>query len=61
MIRDFTYVGVVSIMKARRCPTCIGRGELESSEDGMIAMRVCKFCNGTGFKNGKQHKLVIVK
>lgn len=53
------YEIVEEELQKRICKSCQGSGEKDDAEPGDISFRTwtCKWCGGTGFKNGKIYRL----
>lgn len=54
------YEKVKERLKSAKCPKCQGRGEYDDAEPGDTWFNTfkCGYCDGTGFKLGKQQILV---
>ena len=48
------YQQAVEKLERAKCPHCSGLGKVEDADFGDIYYNewLCKYCNGTGFKNG---------
>jgi DnaJ-class molecular chaperone len=53
------FENLLGDVQALKCLTCHGHGEYDDADFGDISCRVfkCTACKGTGFRDGKTHRI----